>query len=137
MFRFSIHSPAGTYFDGDIEEVVLPTEKGPTAIQEGYTPIIIACLKQGVLRMKTDKATFYFAIFDGVCRVEKEKTVLICGDVENGKDIDMARALASRDRALDRIQKKDEGVDLIRAQASLRRALARIDAKRLYEGGAL
>ena len=55
--------------------------------------------------------------------------------LEDGYSIDMARAIAARDRAQDRIVRADEGTDILRAQAALYRALARIDAKEKSEGG--
>lgn len=136
MFSLTMLTPKGKIFEGEVDEMVFPTEKGPTQIATDYTPSIFALSPYGVVSLSKEGKKRYYAVFSGAVWVEKEKTTLICEEIDDGYDIDMARAIASRDRALDRIAKKESGIDIIRAKSSLNRALARIDAKNRTLGGA-
>jgi F-type H+-transporting ATPase subunit epsilon len=61
--------------------------------------------------------------------------MILTEEIEDGGSIDMARAIAARDRAQDLLGSKESAVDIERAKAALNRALTRIDVKSLDEGG--
>lgn len=136
MIRLLILTPKGVYLDKEVERFLVPSTKGPLEICGGYTPLIAGLKPAGVLKVTMGKAKF-FAIFNGTLKVEKDRAYILCDDIEDGYAIDMARAIASRDRALDRLDNHDPEIDLKRAKASLARALARIDVKNLDEGKAI
>ena len=133
MIRLIILTPHGVFLDKEVERFVVPSTKGPLEISGGYTPIIAALDECGVMKITMGKSTYY-ALFQGTLKVEDGRAFVMCNEIEDGYSIDMARAIASRDRALDRIQNTQEGVDIKRAKASLARALARISVKTLSEG---
>ena len=118
-----------------MDSFLVPTDKGPLEISPLYTTLITACLPYGVLRVTIDGKDAYYALFGGFLEVMPNGARIIADDLEDGYSIDMARAIAARDRALDRIAKKDSETDLVRAEAAMYRALARIDAKEKSEGG--
>ena len=137
-FPFRLLTPQGIALEGEATSVEVPTVDGPMAILPGYTNIIASLSKAGVLKAEIDGKTRYFAIFGGVVENSHDHGCLVCVEEANdGYEIDMARAIASRDRALDRIEKSDPDLDIHRARASLARALARIDVKNLDEGKAV
>lgn len=124
------------FYDGEALSVTVPTPKGPLTIEPGYTNFIGAIAPAGVLKVVLAKGTEYYAIFGGVVDVKRNQCVCIYSEEINyGYEIDMARAIASRDRNLDRIQKREEGIDVNRARIKLAKALVRIDVKTLSEGG--
>ena len=135
FIRLKVITPHGVAFDEEVDEFLVPTEKGPLAISPKYTNIITACSPYGVLRTTKDGKRRYFAMFGGFLEVTPEGAKILAEDLEDGYTIDMARAIASRDRAQDRIANKDSQHDIVRAQASLYRALTRIEAKQKSEGG--
>lgn len=125
----------GTAFEGEALSILVPTTQGPLGIEPGYTNFIGAIAKAGVLKVVTADRTRYFAIFGGVVDVRKgERVDIYSEEVNDGFDIDLARAIAARDRNLDRISKREEGIDIIRAKAKLAKALVRISVKELSEG---
>lgn len=133
MIRLIVLTPKGVFLDQEVERFLVPSTMGPLEISEGYTPLIASLLESGVLKITMGKPKYY-AIFQGTLKVEEDRAFVMCSEIEDGYSIDMARAIASRDRALDRIEKREEGIDVKRAKASLARALARISAKSLDEG---
>ena len=133
MIRLIILTPHGVFLDKEVERFVVPSTKGPLEISGGYTPIIAALDECGVMKITMGKPKYY-ALFQGTLKVEDGRAFVMCNEIEDGYSIDMARAIASRDRALDRIERNEEGLDVKRAKASLARALARISVKTLDEG---
>lgn len=125
----------GTLFHQEVDRFLVPTEKGPLEISPLYTTLIAACSPYGVLKVTVDGKPHYYAMFGGFLEVTPNGARIIADDLEDGYNIDMARAIAARDRAEDRIARKDTGIDLVRAQAALYRAVTRIDAKEKSEGG--
>ncbi len=135
-FRLRILTMGGVVFDGDVLSVLVPTEEGPLLIEPGYTNYIGSLKKAGVLRTITPEKTDFYAVFGGVIDVRKGGiATLYCEEINDGYSIDLARAIAARDRNLDRIEKHEEGIDILRAKAKLAKALIRIDVKHLSEGG--
>ncbi len=134
-FRLKIFTPNGVIFDEDVLSVTVPAEKGPLCIEPGYTNIITSISKAGVLQVNTPEKTRYFAIFGGALDVSKlEGTSIYTEEINDGYAIDLARAIAARDRNLDRIERRPEGIDIVRAKAKLDKALVRISVKQLSEG---
>ena len=134
-FPLKVLTMHGSVFDGNALSLLVPTEKGPLLIEPGYTNFIGAISPAGVMRIQTEKGMEYYAVFGGAVDVKRGQSVTVYSEEINyGEKIDLARAIASRDRNLDRIQTRPEGIDLVRAKIKLAKALARIDAKRLSEG---
>ena len=74
------------------------------------------------------------AIFHGLADVRPDGVHLLVEEVEDGYEIDMARAIARRDRALDIIHNANDSEDVQFARISLAKQLARISAKNLDAG---
>ena len=134
-FPLRILTPKGIIFDEEVLSLTVPTEKGPLCIEPGYTNIITSISKAGVLLVVTPTQKRYFAIFGGSLDVSKlEGTSIFTEEINDGYEIDMARAIAARDRNQDRLDKRPEGIDIVRAKAKLAKALVRINVKQLSEG---
>ena len=136
-FPLKVLTMHGCVYDDVALSLLVPTDKGPLLIEPGYTNYIGSISPAGVLRIQTEKKNEYYAIFGGAVDVKHGIGVTVyCEEIDYGGDIDLARATAARDRNLDRIEKRPDGIDLVRAKIKLAKALARIDAKRLSEGDA-
>lgn len=134
MIHLKLSSPKGVLLDEDVVSVLLPSYNGPMMVEEGLTNMIVAFSDAGVLKVASSSSTRYFAIFYGEAYIEKGGDVhVIAEGIEDGYSIDLARAIAKRDRNLDLIQNKKEG-DIKKLQFSLKKQLARIEAKQLSEG---
>lgn len=134
MVRLTIRSEKGAFFDQEVDYVLLPTERGPLQFQEGCTPSIVRCVEAGVLKVVIQDKPKFFAIFHGLADVRPDGVHLLVEEVEDGYEIDMARAIARRDRALDIIHNANDSEDVQFARISLAKQLARISAKNLDAG---
>ena len=134
-FRLQVLTMHGPVYDDEALSVLLPTEKGPLLLEPGYTNYIGAIAPAGVMRIQSAHGNKFYAIFGGVVDVKRTLGVTVyTEEINYAEEIDLARAVAARDRNLDRIETRPEGIDLIRAKVKLAKALARIDAKKLSEG---
>ena len=135
QIHLKVITPVGVLFDADVDSFSVMTEKGPLVISPKYTTLITACTPYGVAKIVQQGRPSYFAMFGGFLEVKPDGATILADDFEDGYSIDMARAIASRDRAQDRIEQPKNEIDFIRAQGALYRALTRIDAKTKSEGG--
>ena len=135
ILTLKIHTPDGIFFEDGVTSFLVPTTMGPLEVEPGYTNVITTLLPSGVMWIKKADKKSYYAVFGGVLRVQSgEMATLFTQEINDGYGIDMARAIASRDRSLDRISKHAAGDDLKMARIKLDKALARISAKTLSEG---
>ena len=65
----------------------------------------------------------------GVLQFSENEATILTDIAELGDDIDIARANAAKERALARINARNEKDDILRAQFALAKAIARISAK--------
>ena len=70
-FPFSLITPEGKLFQGEVESVIAPGALGSFGVLVRHAPIISA-LKQGVLQIKTPERELFFAIDSGVFEMNKE-----------------------------------------------------------------
>ena len=131
----TVSTPNGIFFEGEVGSFVVPSVNGPVEISPLFTNIITILLPSGVMKITKDHKASYYAVFGGVLRVDRtEHCYLFTEEINDGYEIDMARAIAARDRNLDRINKNESDDDVRKAKIKLAKALARIDAKSLSEG---
>ena len=134
-FIVKIIHPFGIKFEGEAISVTIPTNLGPLCAEKGYTNCISTISKSGVLKLVTKEGNRFFAVFGGVAEIRlNDGAYIYTEEINEGYEIDMARAIASRDRNLDRIQHHGEGADVERAKIKLSKALTRINVKELSEG---
>lgn len=66
----------------------------------------------------------------GFIEIQKDRITVMAENAEWPDEIDVERAKAAKQRAEERLQKKETGLDMARAEAALKRAMARIGAAR-------
>ena len=124
VFRVSISTPYGKYLQTDASYLSVNTGAGVLGILPGHTPLITN-LEISELIIKIGKDTLRYAISGGLMNIKKgTDVVLLVNSIERSDEIDVDRAIKSKERAEQRL--KDEETDVVRAKASLARALNRI-----------
>ena len=125
-----IVSPASPSLELHAQEVRLPGAAGVITIMPGHTEVL-TLLNSGVVTIHHKDDVTFFAVHGGFVEVLKKHVLILADGVESGKDIDVARAKAARERAESRLEKSGpdgEDTDVARAEAALGRALARLQA---------
>jgi len=116
-----------TVFDGDADEIVIQTKTGQMGILKDRLPVT-SVLDIGVTKIKQGENYRYFATMGGICQFKDNIATILTDVCEDGKDIDVTRANAAKNRAESRLADSAAKINTQRAQAALARALARLKA---------
>ena len=111
----------------DIDELYVQATDGRLGILKNHLPVICA-LNIGVTKIVNDEKEQQVATMGGILQFENNKATILTDNAELDCDIDVARAIQAKERALARLKAKDDNLDLVRAQLALSKAIARISA---------
>jgi len=114
-------------FEGETDEIVIQTKTGQMGILKDRLPITTV-LDIGVTKIKQGESYRYFATMGGVFQFKDNVATILTDVCEDGRDIDITRANAAKNRAEARLADTAAKIDTQRAQAALARALARLKA---------
>lgn len=124
-FVLSIITPQRQVFSGPANMVILKTVTGEIGVLPGHIPLV-APLAIGPLRIKIGEKECRAAINGGFIEITGQQVNILAQSAELAEEIDVLRAESARQRAQDRLEKKQADLDHARAQAALQRALVRI-----------
>jgi F-type H+-transporting ATPase subunit epsilon len=114
-------------FEGDVDEIVIQTKTGQMGILKDRLPVT-SVLDIGVTKVKQGEKYRYFATMGGVFQFKDNVATILTDVCEDGKDIDVTRANAAKNRAEARLADTAAKINVQRAQAALARSLARLKA---------
>ncbi len=127
MFKLKIITPKGVYLDKEIESLTIKLTTGYRTILSGHAPLI-GSVDYGPMHLIINGETKYYAVMGGALSIDDSGSVsLIINGINTKEEIDLERALQSKERAEHRLKEKDDNTDLRRAELSLKRAISRID----------
>lgn len=126
-FMLEVVTPDKTFFDGEIDMLVLRTTEGDIAIMNDHEPVV-APVAIGSIRIRLEGQEKFrdAACSGGFMTVTEEKTTVVTDSAEWADEIDLSRAKAALERAQKRLEKRDSELDYARAFNSLSRATNRI-----------
>ena len=123
-------TPDKTVWDGDVEEIILPSTSGQLGILGGHAPLLTA-LDTGVIRVRPDKDWKSIAVMGGFAEVEQDEIKVLVNSAEAGDDIDKETAKAAYSAAQSRLEeanKTGEASEQMKATSAFKRARARLQA---------
>lgn len=127
-FMLEIVTPEEILYKEEVQFMVAPAVEGELGVMKNHAPLV-AALKIGVLRYKDPSGNeFRIALSGGFIEVVDNVARVLAETAEHGLDIDVIRAKASRERAQQRLQLRDENINYSRAKMSLQRSIARLKA---------
>ena len=130
--NLEILTPEKSILKEIVDSITIPGSAGSFQVLKNHAPII-SSFETGVITVKNNGSTKYFTTSGGTVEVESNKILLLTDSIENVGEIDVDRAVRSKERAEKRISQKGEvNIDIARAQAALSRALNRISASQKY-----
>ncbi|KUK11099.1 MAG: ATP synthase epsilon chain [Clostridia bacterium 41_269] len=109
------------------DSIVVPAAEGYLGILSNHAPLITS-LRIGVVRYSLKGQEKKMAISGGFMEVADNVVTILADTAELAEEIDVDRAIAAKERALQRLRERKENIDYVRAQLALQRALARLKA---------
>jgi F-type H+-transporting ATPase subunit epsilon len=106
----------------------LVTPSGQMGILSHHMPIITMV---NISKMTTieDNVRKAYAVSGGVFFFKDNEATLLADAFESEEEIDLARAIAAKERAEERLKSQDSSIDIKRAQIALAKAINRIGLK--------
>ena len=124
-FQLEIVTPEKTFYSGVVEHLQAPGSEGSFGVLSGHVPLL-SSLQIGHLSFAEEGGTsIQVATSGGFVEVQQDRVTLLAETAEFGEEIDVARAQAARERALERLGREGD-IDTARAQIALTRALNRL-----------
>lgn len=130
--NLEILTPFGKYLiKDDIDLINVPSSKSVLGILPNHAPLVADVLL-GIIEIVSNGERVSYATTGGMIYVKKEKVILLLDTIEKGDEIDLARAIAAKERAENRLANKNPNLDETRAKFALSRALNRIKVAEKY-----
>lgn len=128
-FDLSLVTPEGAVFEGEAQMLVVPGAAGEIGVLARHAPLV-ALLRAGETRVKSDGEWQSFATGPGYFKVQKDRAIVLVDDAVHAQDIDLARARqeAAEARALlERAAAGELGIDRWVVEQRLRHAENKIE----------
>lgn len=125
--QIQVVSPSRSVANVRAHSVNLPGSFGYMTILPGHAAMIseLAAGRLMIDKIEHGEKLQYF-IAGGYVTVENDQVTVLADVIESSKEIDKARAIKARERALDRLSGVQAGSDMERARLALQRADARL-----------
>jgi F-type H+-transporting ATPase subunit epsilon len=124
--NIEIITPDNIVFQGEIVSVTVPGVKGRFQVLKNHAPLV-SIFEIGMIEVAApDKNSSYYATGGGTIEVLNNKVLILADSLELAENIDVQRAESAKQRAEERLDKKEEGTDIDRAHKALQRAINRL-----------
>lgn len=137
MLQLSIITPERTVYDGQVDQVTLPTTEGEITVLPHHVPFV-GVLTSGELRVIQNGKEIPMAVAGGFVEVLPDNRVaVLADDALRVEEMDVAAIEAARERARKALEGKraaDEA-SFADAAAALQKELARLRVARKYRRG--
>ncbi len=126
VFDLEIITPLEVLYKSEVKHIRVPGIEGYFGILAGHTPFVTT-LSQGEIKVdQQNNESKYFATSGGIVEVLPQKTTVLVETAEEAIEIDIERAIYSKERAERRLKEKAPETDIERAKAALAKADNRI-----------
>lgn len=123
--RLEVVTPDKTVISTDAEMVICPGVEGEFGVLPHHVSLLSG-LKIGSLRYRVDGKDEDIFISGGFVDVNNNVCSVLAESAEHARDIDTARAMAAKQRAEERLARRENDLDEARALISLQRAMVRM-----------
>lgn len=128
-FIAKIYEADDTFFEGELESIVLNTVDGEYGVLADHENLVVAVVPgKMVIRTPDGKSRDCF-VSDGMMRIEDGEVLILVDSAEYAEEIDIARAKAKEEKARQIMIARKSEHEYALAESSLKRAVARIKIK--------
>ena len=119
--------PSGTIYEGEIEEVHIPTPTGTIAVLADHMPMV-APVKIGVLELRDGSSIDHYAIGDGMLTITEEGATLAVEAAEHADTIEGLHAERTLAEAREKLSRELTDEEIAYTEGEIARNLARLEA---------
>ena len=126
--HLEIVTPDKSFFNEDVDSIIVRGMEGDLAILKGRTPIVTP-LRIGMIRIFQNGTEKIASVTEGYVSAVDDNVTIVTDAAEWPHEIDVNRAEEARKRAEKRVAKASD-TDLVRAEAALKRSINRLDVSK-------
>jgi F-type H+-transporting ATPase subunit epsilon len=122
--HLEVVTPERKIFDAEVERVEVPGLDGELGILPGHAALVSLLKPAGLLTYHIGSETGEMAISDGFVEVSADRVTVLANKAARPEDIDLTRALRTKEQAEQQMQRAlaDPDADIARAMVELERA---------------
>ncbi len=124
-FLLSILTPEHSFFEGDVEMLVMQSLDGEVGILPNHAPMVISTLESEVRILENGKWR-WFAASAGFATVTQDQVLLMLQTAEWPEEIDIKRAERAEYAARERLRQQKSMDEYHMARSMLARAMVRL-----------
>ena len=128
LFDLKIVAPERMFYEGKAKMVELNTTEGEIGVYADHLPMTMI-LKPGVLTITEEEDIKEAALHAGFIEILPDKVTILAEVAEWPEEIDLERAKKAKERAEERLARKDSDLNLVRAESALARSLTRLSLR--------
>ena len=125
-------APNQNVYEGEAEEVILPSTTGQIGILPGHISLVTA-IDIGVLRLRKNSQWKSIALMGGFAEIESDEVIVLVNSAEVGSDINVQKAeeaLKEAKTAISKFSENEKSPEKIKALNEISKAEARIQASK-------
>lgn len=122
MLNLQVITPEKIIFDGEVDEVLIPTPNGQIAILPHHITLLTQ-ISDGELIIKKGPQSHHVAVTGGFLEVGNNKATVLSDYAIESDDIQIAKAQEAKERAEELLKGKLSDQDFAEIQSQLRRSL--------------
>tara|TARA_B100001287_G_scaffold172487_1_gene145241 strand:+ start:561 stop:965 length:405 start_codon:yes stop_codon:yes gene_type:complete len=125
-------APNQNVFEGDAEEVILPSTTGQLGILPGHISLVTA-IDIGVLRLRSNSKWISIALMGGFAEIESDEVTVLVNSAEIGSEIDQTAAEEALSKAkieFNKFTNSEKSPEKIKAISEVSKAQARLQASK-------
>ena len=125
-------APNQNVYEGEAEEVILPSTTGQIGILPGHISLVTA-IDIGVLRLRMNSQWKSIALMGGFAEIESDEVIVLVNSAEVGTDINVQKAeeaLKEAKTAISKFAENEKSPEKIKAINEISKAEARIQASK-------
>ena len=125
-------APNQNVFEGEAEEVILPSTTGQIGVLPGHISLVTA-IDIGVLRLRMNSQWKSIALMGGFAEIESDEVIVLVNSAEIGSEVNIKKAedaLKDAKLAITKFSENEKNPEKIKAMNEILKAEARIKASK-------
>lgn len=132
--QISILTPERPFWNGQAEEIILPTETGEMGVLKNHAPIITG-LDVGAMLIRTKEQWNSVAVMGGFAVVKRNQITILANEAESAETIDADEAKNAFEIAKKNLETAEGVKQKVEANFAFKRAKARFQVVKVVRGG--
>ncbi len=126
LFHLQIITPEKTFFDEDVQMVVVKATDGEVGILADHEPTVISLVEDAIRIQYPDGHWRNAATSKGFVTINREEVLVLFQTIEWPEDIDMVHAQRNKELAEERLRQHQSMNEYYLSRAMLARAMVRL-----------